>query len=319
MTRFYRNGQTTHVFDLCAELLQLGHRVLLALTELNDVVFLQRLKQEGIPHLLTSNGESLFKQISKWRPEIIHSHSAHTLPAAVQLGRQLDIPTVSTVHYLDFKPRDLLEEQAAVILISQEMRTHFADLPVPTFVVENGVRVERFKTRGKRWRQLALILGQVTPEKRENFLELTQHLLRWGWEVYSTGDWPLPGVRHLGWIHDVAPLLKRANLVVGTGRAIREGMAAGCAAFVLGTHCDGLVTPENAARLRETNFSGRTFLAPFRLADAACLAQPDPQYLQDLGKFGRRYALQHFSSRRMAQLVEQVYRSALAQQAKLPG
>ena len=49
MTRFYRNGQTTHVLDLCVELLHLGHRVLLAISDLNDVVYLQKLKVEGIP------------------------------------------------------------------------------------------------------------------------------------------------------------------------------------------------------------------------------------------------------------------------------
>ena len=232
MTRFYRNGQTTHVLDLCVELLQLGHRVLLAIADLNDVVYLQWIKLEGIPHLLTANPDRLYRRLSKWQPDIIHNHSAHTLPTAIQLGRQLHIPTVSTVHYLDFAPRELLEEQQAVILISREMQARFADLRVPTFLVENGVRLGRLKPRSKRWRQLALILAQVTPDKRDNFLQLSQSLLNWGWDVLSAGNWQYPGVKYLGWTHEVTPLLKQANLVVGTGRAIREGMAA--AGFTLG-------------------------------------------------------------------------------------
>lgn len=318
MTRFYRNGQTTHVLDLCVELLHLGHRVLLAISDLNDVVYLQKLKVEGIPHLLTSDPKRLHKRLTKWQPELIHSHSAHTLAAAIDLGRRLNIPTVSTVHYLDFDQKELLEKQTAVILISREMQARFADLPVPSFVVENGVRLGRLKPRTKRWRQLVLFLAQITPDKLENFRQLTQCLLSWGWEVMSAGNGQFPGVKYLGWVHEVAPLLRQANLVVGTGRAIREGMAAGCAAYVLGTHCDGLVTPENVRQLEVANFSGRTYGRQFDAASAAeVLQHPDPEQFLALGRFGRRYALQHFSSRKMTLAVEQVYFSALDRQAKL--
>ena len=320
MTRFYRSGQTTHVLDLCLELLQLGHRVLLAIADLNDVIFLQKLKQAAVPHLLTAKQDKLHRQLTRWKPEIIHNHSAHTLPVAVQLGRLLVIPTVSTVHYLDFEPRELLEEQTAVILISQEMRWHFADLRVPAFVVEWSARLAPLRTRAKRWRQLALLLGQETPEKRENFYQLSQHLILWGWEVLAAGNWQLPGVKTLGWVYDAAPFLRKANLVVGTGRAIREGMAAGCAAYVLGSYCDGLVTPENVEGLQTTNFSGRTQRQSFCPKSAANdLARPDPERFLELGRFGRRYALQHFSSGQMALAVEGVYRQALARQANLPG
>lgn len=320
MTRFYRNGQTTHVLDLCAELLELGHRVLLVLANLNDLVYLQRLKASGIPHLLTARPEALRKQLARWGPELIHNHSAHTLPAALILGQELNIPTLTTVHYLDFEPKQLLQKQAAVILISREMREDFGDLQVPCFVVENGVRLPRLRPRAKRWRQRALLLAQTTPEKQENFHQLSQCLLQWGWEVVSAGGGSFPGVRYLGWVHDVEPLLRGADLVVGTGRAIREGMAACCAAFVLGRYCDGLVTPENVEKLQTANFSGRAYRAPFcPAAAAASLAQPQPAYFQELGRFGRRYALQHFSSRKMALAVEEIYRSILDRRAKLQG
>ena len=65
-------------------------------------------------------------------------------------------------------------------MISREMQARFADLPVPSFVVENGVRLGRLKPRTKRWRQLVLFLAQITPDKLENFRQLTQCLLSWG-------------------------------------------------------------------------------------------------------------------------------------------
>src|SRR5690606_14932516 len=145
MTRFYRNGQTTHVLDLCAELLELGHRVLLVLADLNDLVYLQRLKASGIPHLLTARPEALRKQLARWGPELIHNHSAHTLPAALILGQALNIPTSTPVHSLDFEPTQPLLTQAAVILISREMREGCGELQLPCFVADEGVRVPRLR------------------------------------------------------------------------------------------------------------------------------------------------------------------------------
>ena len=108
--------------------------------------------------------------------------------------------------------------------------------------------------------------------------------------------------------------------MVGTGRAIWVGMAACCAAFVLGRYCDGLVAPEDVEKLQTASFGGRAYRAPFcPAAAAASLAPPQPAYFQELGRFGRRYARQPFSSRKMAMAVEEIYRSIQDRRAKLQG
>ena len=276
VTRLYRNGQTTHVFTLCAELLRQGHHVFLLVSPHHDPIDLQWLQQTGIPYATTLNLTRLSKYLAQWRPQIIHNHSAHTISAAITLSRLLQIPIVTTVHYLDFAPVDLLAKQDAVIFISSEMKANFEYLPVPTFVIENGIPLPQGHPTLKPWQRQALFLAQVTPEKEENFQMMSESLLAWGWQVTSAGNWRHKGIQNLGWVKEVQPLLRHSNLVIGTGRAVREGMAAGCAVWVLGAYSDGLVTPNNVGLLQQTNFSGRSSKKPFCPEKAAKPRRPRP-------------------------------------------
>ncbi|NMB01783.1 MAG: glycosyltransferase family 4 protein [Firmicutes bacterium] len=312
ITRFYKNGQTTHVADLCAELIRQGHQVMLVITQLHDPIYVQWLNARRILYLTTSDPRKLYKHLVEWQPDIIHNHSAHTLAATIDLGQHLQVRTLTTVHYLDFEPRELLQEQSAVVLISEEMKAFFSNLSVPTFVVENGVNIPLPNHFRKPWQKRALILAQVTAEKEENFRRISRDLLDWGWKVTSAGNWRFKGVKHLGWVNDVWPLLKQADLVVGTGRAIREGMAANSAVWILGTYSDGLVTPENVELLRQTNFSGRTSKREYCSQSASGdLKDPSIERLQALGNFGRQYASEHFSSKKMAEKLALIYKGIL--------
>lgn len=311
MTRFYKNGQTTHVVDLAEDLIRQGHQVILSFTQLHDPIYIQWLKKKGIPHIITFDPLRLQNHLKRWRPEIIHNHSVHTLKATVSLGRSLKIPTVTTVHYLDFAPRKVLEEQDAIILISEEMDAQFKSLGVPTFVVENGITIPTYLQR-KSWQKRALFLAQVTPEKEKNFSLMAQSLLNWGWSVQSAGNWRKKGVKHLGWVNDVNPLLKQVDLVIGTGRTIREGMAQGRVVWILGAYSDGIVTPDNVDLLRVTNFSGRKRRLNFSPDEAALeLKEPCPERFQALGNFGRQYAVENFSISKMAKKIVSIYTSLL--------
>ena len=293
-TRFYRNGQTTHVLTLCAELLRQGHEVFLIISQLDCPQYATWLKKAGIPYSRHGDPLRLVGLIKKWKPDLIHNHSGQTLEATISLGELLQVPTLTTTHYLDFQPQELLPKQAAVIVISREMQNLF-QLPVPTFLVENGVPLPK-ETKRKKFSKQALFLAQVTQGKENHFAHMAKKLLAWGWKVKSAGNWRYPGVQYLGWVTDVWPLIYQTDLVVGTGRAIREGMASTCATWVLGEYCDGLVTPQTVQAFRRTNFSGRTTKNPFNPKEAALLLQnPDQELFYKLGNFGREYATRNFA------------------------
>ena len=71
------------------------------------------------------------------------------------------------------------------------------------------------------------------------------------------------GNKHSNEIHRVDLLMKRAKVVIGTGRALIEAAVSGCAAFGFDSrHYDGVkfigpVTPNNWHSLSFSNFSGR--------------------------------------------------------------
>ncbi len=270
---------------LCQELIRQDHQVLLILNQLHDPNYAKWLRQTKIPYITTSDLQKLSRRLKSWKPQIIHNHSSHTLLSTIHLGKRLHIPTVTTVHYLNFDPLDLLGKQDAVILISHEMKETFGVLQVPTYVVQNGVSLPRIK-QSKSWNKQALLLATVTPDKKKNFQNISESLLSWGWQVESAGNWRYQGVKHLGWVYDVEPVLKRVNLVVGTGRAVREAMAAGKPAWVLGSYSDGMVTPDNVGNLETTNFSGRFGKKTLSKEDTALhLEEPSQEIMQSLVEF----------------------------------
>lgn len=310
--RFYHNGQTTHVFSLLEELRHQGHQVFLLMTQLDDPLYLERLRQANIPFASTSDPLRLVKCLERFKPQLIHNHSSHTLADIIALGEALHIPTITTIHYLDFKPQELLQEQSAIVVISEEMQKTFHHLQMPTFVVENGVPLPSLNLGIKPWRQEALFLAQATPAKEKNFQLMSASLLTWGWKIKSAGNWRYKGIKNLGWVQDIGPLLRSTNLVIGTGRAVREAMAASCPSFVLGEFSDGLVTPDNGAELEKTNFSGRLSKKPFVPAEAVThLKTPSPKQFLELGRFGRQYAAKRFSIQDMVKKLEVVYRFTL--------
>jgi hypothetical protein len=227
------------------------------------------------------------------------------------LGEILQIPKVTTVHYLDFDV-DLLGKQDAVVLISQEMQRNFAHLNIVSHVVENGVSLPMHACSKKPWQKRALFLAQVTPAKEKNFLEMTRSLLSWGWTVSSAGNWHHRGVTSHGWVNDVGTLLKESDMMIGSGRAVRQGMAWGIPAWVLGAYCDGLVTCENVTQLEETNFSGRSSRQPFSQSKAAIhLKNPSPDDMWFLGDFGRKRAREHYTIDHMAAKLAVIYEKCL--------
>jgi len=307
LTRFYLNGQTTHVLELCRTLQQKGHRVFLVISRLDHPGFAQWLRDRHIPFSRTDRPSSLVHRFSALGFDVIHNHSAHTLHDSLQLSRSLKIPVVATCHYLDFEPLEALGTADAVVAISEEMA---AQLPLPPHkvrTVENGVPIP-YNVNLSRRPQAAVILARATDSRRTAYARLTDILLEQGWRVAAAGGWRHPSAVTLGWTQNPQPLLERARLVVGTGRAIREGMACGCVGLVLGELLDGIVTPDNVEMLRWANFSGR-----------AMKKEPTPENIRDeLGKlsdwgverlmrFSRAYAVEHFGISQMADALTAIY------------
>ncbi|HKM16960.1 MAG: glycosyltransferase family 4 protein [Firmicutes bacterium] len=319
LTRFYLNGQTTHVLSLCSQLSRFGHQPYLAMANFHHPAYYQWLRSNKIQFTANTSFQALDQLAAKHRFELVHTHSSHTLDLALELGRKHQIPVVATCHYLDFQPLAKLCEADRIISISREMQETLA-LPVQkTTTIENGVNTTGFKPR--LWQKqapdqpLALIVTRMTDRKEPGYAELVQALRKKGWRIKSVGNWrPISlGLAYCGWQIELGEEYQKADLVIGTGRAIREGMAAGAAALVLGDYLDGIVTEENVELLRRFNFSSRASRqVPDQENIASELDKLTENRLRQLQEFSFHYAQKHFSEEDMAKAVVEVYQSCLA-------
>lgn len=320
LTRFYLNGQSTHVFSLCSELRRQGHVPYLIAIGLNHPGYIKWLQQNKIrfSSRLPQYIPACLQR--KYRFDIIHTHSAHTLKSALTFGIQLDLPVIATCHYLDFAAKKQLNKANQVIFISKEMQQRLANSTKNAIVIENGVDTHLFYPQQEDTadKPLALIVSRITETKEIGYAKMISVLQDKGWLIESIGDWQpqsqqKTGPTYHGWKVNIASRVNKADLVIGTGRAIREGMAAGCAALVLGDAFDGIVTPDNVSELRAANFSGR---ATKQEADyetiIAAIDALTPEKLKELQIFSRKYAQENFSLTQMTKEIIRVYQSCLA-------
>lgn len=304
-SRFYLNGQTTHVLNLAKELKSLGHSVFLVLSYMNHSPTIEYLQKERIPFSANPNLE---RALVKGPPfDSIHTHSCHTILQALTLGSSHKLPVVASCHYLSFEPVNLLKKATQVVLISPEMKREM-NLE-QALVVENGVVIPKQKSLQKRKSKLLVVIGQMTKGKLPALINLKHAVESWGGQLVFIGSshvrLPIP---HLPWQVDLSDVFLKQPYIVGTGRTIREGMAHGCTCIVLGETLDGILTPHTVEAFRRCNFSGRANNEePSRENLLKLLTTLDSLSIEELGTFGQKYAREHFCSKVMAREIEKIY------------
>jgi glycosyltransferase involved in cell wall biosynthesis len=117
-----------------------------------------------------------------------------------------------------------------------------------------------------------------------------------------------------GWRVDPSPILREADVVAGSGRVIREGMASGRPCLLAGQRYGGIVVP-GTLNPAGHDFSARgTYSHPALvrriLADLTRLAT-NRDLARKLGQEGRAYALAHLGLERAAALTTEVYEQVL--------
>src|SRR5690606_3864404 len=153
------------------------------------------------------------------------------------------IPVVVTAHGLgvaENAPR--IHRVHAVIAVGGNVRAdlHRAGLR-RVVVITNGVDTDRFSPDGfspggrvelRRAVPSPITIayvGRIDALKRRGFVELIEAVaLLPGARLLLASNERVnrPHVTSLGWQVDVAPLMAKSHVVVGTGRAVREGLAA---------------------------------------------------------------------------------------------
>lgn len=266
-------GLETHLLSLCKEFIKLGHRPYLFSMAMG-IEFAEELQQLGIEYLIDPTGQKAEDFITSHNIQVLHGHPAATVPLAASLGERLKLPVVVTYHGLYGWGWQVHKSIASFICISQEIADKLIQADPHHFpkvtVIPNGIDTDQFKLlsplgNGRK----ILFLGRLDPDKYftikmviDNLSEITdtELLIAGSGAFYDRLMAEVPSwVKCLGFIRDVPPVINQADLVIGTGRGIREAMACGRPSIAMDA-CgyDGLVTPGNIAALEYQNFSGRS-------------------------------------------------------------
>ena len=308
-------GIETHMATLAKELVLLGHQVRLCFPRIVQTELFADAVQHGAV-LEAADPERLRQLASRDRIDVLHAHSFRASLAAGEIMRRTGVPAVVTLH----SPGQRLPgpgRAAALIAVSGEISDILARQGLAHARIENGVDLRRFhpdpapKPRSKPRLRL-VYLGRVSPAKVEGLRELHRAVaFRRDVELRYVSDWAPDGkARPATAVEDQ---LRRADAVLATGRGVREAMACGLAALVLGSYWDGPVTPENVDRLEWFNFSGRESRqrpTAERMAPAIRELAQNPRRLLELKAFGARLAKARWDAREMARRTLAVYQEA---------
>ena len=306
-------GIETHMAALAKELLLLGHDVRLVFSRIVDDALFQDAREHGAS-VEAQDRDGVERLAARDKIDILHAHSHRASLLAAALSRRYGLPMVTTLHSPGQTPPPP-QERSAVIAVSGEISESLSRRGVKHVRIENGVDLRRFFPAGERRRRNRLqvvYLGRVGPSKTQGLRALHEALgSRRDVDVRYVADWSPVGRSHP--TAAVESELRAADVVLATGRGVREAMACGCAALVLGAFWDGLVTPESVHRLEWYNFSGRASRErptaeriAFAVRDLS-----DPARLAALKAFGCAHARRHWDARTMACRTFAVYRTLL--------
>ncbi len=322
LNNFAQNGQATHVFALGRELSRQGHRVHLLMPDFPEEYrekYGKFLDYLGCSVSVNDSPEEIARLLEKYRFDILHAHSPLTYNLARSLSKACRAPYVLSCHGLGIAGERYEESLAAagkLLCISPRVADSLARYQEKTAIIPNGIDTREYAPGKKNHPVKILYAGRVDQYKRKGFLALEKalglcHASSLSFEYYCAANVSssFRGAKSLGWVPSIAPYANNSDIIIGTGRALLEGMAAGNAACILGRMWGGVVTPGQVSGRYYFDFSGMTGReACYRniFFDLAKLMK-NTRRLRELQQFGREHVLERYDITRHTRQVVKIY------------
>jgi hypothetical protein len=281
LARFMLGGTETYSVTVAEQLERLGHTVTVHATEASS---------KG-RELVASRGVRLSVGDPAALANVDAVLTQDAASAYLLASRQPELRQVFAIHGLAAyeHPPSRLHPPPTVVVLNDRVARHAAALASRPAVVRmrQPIDLERFRPRGasRRRARRVLMLSNYLNGARLRLLEEVCGDL--GLELVRVGSSSTPTVAPQAAIAD-------ADIVVGYGRSVLEGMAMGRAAYVWDyAGGDGWVTPESYPSLEADGFSGA---ATDAVIDADRLRADFACYRPELGAFAFDLVRMHHSA-----------------------
>ncbi|HET7591311.1 MAG TPA: hypothetical protein VFK14_14155 [Solirubrobacterales bacterium] len=282
-SRFLLGGSETYSVTVAERLEQLGHPVEIFATEASEKGR-ELVASRGLT-LTTGDPATLVDR------DDFDAVIAQDPASAYAIASRRELPQLFVIHGFAFfeHPPQALRPHPPVIVLNDRVGRHAAALASKPEVVRlrQPIDLQRFKPRGPsrpRARRVLVFSNYLEPDRMAMLQQACDDL---GLELTSMGA---------GANSSVVPedAIADADIVVGYGRSILEGMVMGKAAYVYDrAGGDGWVTPESYPALESDGFSGG---ATDLLVDAERLRADFAAYRPELGTLGYDLVRAHHSA-----------------------
>ncbi len=308
-------GLETHILCLCRKLLQDGHKPSIFAMNMSSE-FREQAEATGVECIVNSKpGQDLKNYITQNKIQLLHCHPERTIRLGAALGKELGLPVVVTYH--GFYGWNLPSHPSVdkIICVSDEVYDRLAAADPSSasklVLIKNGVETEVFaptwRKPKKGWK--ILFIGRLDLEKYVSLRIIIRALSSIpNVRLLVAGSGPYlnklkaqapPWVTFLGYVKDMPRIINRVNLIIATGRGIREALSCGKPAISLDNGgYDGIVSPETVADFEYHNFMGRSGqkLTPECLLKDIRELFDNNRLRARLCTWGRNYAIQNFSA-----------------------
>lgn len=321
-SEFYLSGQSTHVLDLAQQLSKLHHQVQIVFTAVHSASFFQyygpKLKKHGITYHVTKYRSEILQIVTRFKPDVIHSHSSTIFDLTRYIARQTQTPYVVTCHGLGFanpKYETALSRASKIIAVgpnsAQEIKRIYHEKVV---IIPNGIDIDEFTPGVKEKNTNVYYVSRMDWSKEsalKNLQKAVSRIPNMKLTVISNWHPPINQFHYIPWQTNLSANLKPANIVAGCGRTAREAMAAGCAVLLINSCYDGLID-EKLIDLPDFDFSGNICRYNYQqLATDLNLLVTNTRRLREIQAFSRKYATIALSSREMATKILAVYQAVI--------
>jgi glycosyltransferase involved in cell wall biosynthesis len=246
--------------------------------------------------------------------QLLHGHPADGTGICNHLGNKLNLPVIITYHGFYGWNHTIHKNVKNIVTVSKEVSDRLvltdSTLINKIKIIQNGIDINKFYPMGNNVENTVLFIGRIDADKYYSIKKIISALDGLGITLLVAGhgayydnlnaekpDW----VKLLGYVDKMNDVISQSNIVIATGRGVREAMLCGKPCISLDAYgYDGIVKDDTIGGLEYQNFSGRSenkepLEENIILRDIKYLLNEDIQ--SDIGKWSREYALDNYDSK----------------------